>query len=390
MIFGWFGAKKDKKSMADLLEGAIVYQHVIGHIGKAKSLRGLGRNDEATEVFREGERLALRHLERDAQDKQAQMILAFLYCEEEAFERAQPALRRLLDSSEFELTTTERLVLSAELQQIERQRPVDQRSPEGPKDYTQIYCCAQCGRLHNFVSMPCPHCDWAPASLSETARSIVLSNAHLRVPALLSLAREMANGRSAQDVVRNLEAEAHSYLDSVHGRQAVERVFALLQQDEQKNHHSIAALRECSGCQSSILASDADACEECGEPVTWPDTIRALACLDNLLFLFEQRVEPSPHAAFSEFVCVLVAMTHNLLRKQEVPSPRERQYALRLLSEMKRLDDLGGGAVVDTTTPTALKIYLVKTRMREDSETMSLFLCKELQSFVAKMTGGVR
>ena len=78
-------------------------------------------------------------------------------------------------------------------------------------------------------------------------------------------------------------------------------------------------VRECEGCGNRILFSGAEECEKCGEPVNWPDATRTLACMDNLLWLLEQRVEVSSADAFSDFVCVLVAMTNNLLRKQEVP-----------------------------------------------------------------------
>lgn len=240
------------------------------------------------------------------------------------------------------------------------------------------------------MSMPCPNCDWSPQTIEETARSIILSNSHFKVPVLLTLAREMANGRTADDVVPNLVSDGKTYLSVPKQKQVVEQVFYMLRQNEHKNHRSLSMVRECPSCGNRILFSGAEECEKCGETVNWPDAIRVLACMDNLLWLFEQRVEVSSTDAFSDFVCILVAMTNNLLRKQDVPSMRDRQYSVKLLTDMGAVCDLNKGAVIDTKNPKELKIYLIKDSMRDDSETFGLFLYRELEFFVEKMADGIR
>ena len=390
MIFGLFGSKKKKENVADLLAEFVTYQQLVGHISKAQSLQKLNRVDEARKVLFEAERMATNYLSQNPHEKKAHMMLVLFYSEVGVFDQAEPIIQRLLSSGEFQLNDEERLILSAELQKIRRQRPANQRGADSPRGFTQIYCCANCGRLHNFVSMPCPHCDWSPQTIEETARSIILSNSHFKVPALLTLAREMGNGRTADDVVPNLLSDGKTYLSVPKQKQVVEQVFSMLRQNEHKNHRSLTMVRECEGCGNRILFSGAEECEKCGEPVNWPDAIRTLACMDNLLWLLEQRVEVSSADAFSDFVCVLVAMTNNLLRKQEVPSIRDRQYSLQLLTDMGAVCDLNKGAVIDTKNPKDLKIYLIKNSMREDSESFGLFLFKELEFFAAKMVDGVR
>lgn len=390
MIFGLFGSKKKKENVADLLEEFVTYQQLVGHISKAQSLQKLNRVDEAQQVLLEAERMATNYLNQNPREKKAHMMLILFYSEVGTFDQVEPIIERLLNSSDFQLNDEERNILSAERQKIRRQRPANQRTAGDPSGFTQIYCCANCGRLHNFVSMPCPHCDWSPQTIDETARSIILSNSHFKVPTLLVLAREMANGRAADDVVPNLLSDGKTYVSVPKQRQVVEQVFSLLRQNEHKNHRSLSMVRECESCGNRILFSGAEECEKCGEPVNWPDAIRTLACMDNLLWLFEQRVEVSATDAFSDFVCVLVSMTNNLLRKQEVPSIHDRQYSLQLLTEMGAVCDLNKGAIIDTKNQKDLKIYLIKENMREDSETFGLFLFKELEFFVAKMSGGVR
>lgn len=390
MMFGLFGSKKKKENVGDLLAEFLTYQQLGGHISKAQSLQKLNRVDEARKVLLEAERMATNYLSQNPHEKQAHMMLVLFYSEVGEFDHAEPIVQRLLNSGEFQLNEEERLILSAELQKIQRQRPTNQRGADSPRGFTQIYCCANCGRLHNFISMPCPQCDWSPQTIEETARSIILSNSHFKVPALLTLAREMGNGGTADDVVPNLLNDVKTYLSVPKQKQAVEQAFSMLRKNEHKNHRRLSIVRECSGCGNRILFSGTEECEKCKEPVNWPDAIRTLACMDNLLWLLEQRVEVSSSDAFSEFVCILVAMTNNLLRKQEVPSIRDRQCCLQLLTDMGRVCDLNKGAVIATENPKNLQLYLVKDSMREDSESFGLFLFKELKFFVAKMVDGIR
>lgn len=75
----------------------------------------------------------------------------------------------------------------------------------------------------------------------------------------------------------------------------------------------------------------------------WPDAVRTLVCMDNLLWLFEQRAEPAATESLSELVCALVGMTNNLLRKQEGPPSNVRRYTLDLLGKAGAIADLGKG-----------------------------------------------
>jgi hypothetical protein len=138
------------------------------------------------------------------------------------------------------------------------------------------------------------------------------------------------------------------------------------------------------------LFGDAEECEKCEAPVKWPEAIRLLVCMDNLLWLFERRIEVHSADAFADFVCVLVSMTNNLLRKQEVPSIREREWSLQLLADMGVVCDLNKGIVISTKNPNDLQIYLVKDSLREGWETFGPFFFREFRFFAAKMADGVR
>jgi hypothetical protein len=64
--------------------------------------------------------------------------------------------------------------------------------------------------------------------------------------------------------------------------------------------------------------------------------------------------------------------------------------SLQLLTEIGAICDLNRGAVIDTSNPRHLEIYLIKDSMREDSKTFGLAIFLELEFFVAKMADGVR
>lgn len=265
MAFGCFRSRK-QESAADLLAEFVIYQQVLARLGKAESLQKLGRHDEARQLLVETEQMAIRYVRQNSHEKLAHVMLALFYKETAALGRAAEIIDRLLKSREFGLTDQERLILGAELQKLKRECPSEQRSTDGPSGFTQIYCCQKCGRLHNFVSMPCPHCDWSPQNKEETARSIILSNAHFKVSALLTLCREMAKGRSADDVVPNLVKDGKAYLNNPKQRQAVDQIFILLRENEHKNHRDMNMLRQCANCGTRVLLSDAERCEKCDEP----------------------------------------------------------------------------------------------------------------------------
>jgi hypothetical protein len=260
-----------------------------------------------------------------------------------------------------------------------------------PSAYTQIYGCQSCGRLINYVSMPCPHCQWSPSNLNEMVRSVLLSNTYLDVSLLLIFAREVSKGRSSGEVVGNLETMAQEFMRISKNREYMDQLYRLLRKDQQRQTRNIAMFRKCPGCGDRKIwtISDDELCEKCGAQVRWPDAVRALVCMDNLLWLLEQRVEPKNTESFSEFVCVLVLMVNNLLRRQENPTNEQRRYALDLLSKIGAIADKNQGAIIDTNNPQTLKIYFVKSNMMEDSKAFGTFLCNQLQFFILKMVEGI-
>jgi hypothetical protein len=209
------------------------------------------------------------------------------------------------------------------------------------------------------------------------------------IPMLLSVSREIQNGRPAEKVVGNLLDLASKYLQSAEHRKTVEKVFALATGEQGKHAHRIAPLRECQACGTRIPFSQATACQSCEGALNLPGIVRHLVCIDNLLWLLEHRIEPSSQADFAEFVCILVFFQNEILRKQSDPRIDHRRYALEVLRKVQVLCDANRGAVVSIEPNDSLKITLIKDHVLEDSETYAIFIYHELSAFVAVMKNGI-
>lgn len=387
MIFNLFGKKK-ADNIEDLIKGFVTGQKILNSVAKAKSLQQLNRNREAQLVLQDAERIATDYATKNPRDKQAQITLALFYKESGQLENASNILSKLLNSSEYKFTEDESLTLGAELQKIKREVPSHRKSEDTDKNFTQVYCCQNCGRLINFITMPCPHCDWAPTTIELMAQSMVLTNPYFKIPALLMIAREVSNNRSVTDIVPNMNQQAQRILSDI--RPSVGKLLNLLNDAKYKNHRKFSVIRQCMECGQNILVSNADTCNNCGEPVNWPDILRLMVCIDNILYLFENRIEVSDSEYESELVCLMVAMLNDLLRNQIVPNEQNRQYALHSLKSMKIICDKNKGFVVDLKDIYNLDAYLIKDKMLPDTEVYANFWLNEIPVFVNMMTNGIR
>lgn len=385
-----FGFGKKKQGASENLDVLVQYHQASELLEKGKNLAKLGRLSEAETVFVQAENIARKAVKRFPRSLEANVLLALIFSETQQFDKAESLLDSLLNSGIFSFTEEQRITLSSELYKIRREAPASGKSKDiAPEGFTTIYNCQNCGRLINFITMPCHHCLWYPKELADFACSTVLSSTRMNVPSLLFVSRAIAAGRAPSDIVANLQKVGAQFLQMPESQTRLRYMFDLLQKNATKNTRHIDLVRECPGCGARLLLSNLDECKECGEVIDFPDAVRLLICIDNLLWLFEQRAEVSDTSSFSEFVCVLVAIEHEMLRKQEAPSPSRREYALSLLKSMKTIADAKRGAIIETENHDRIRVQLYKDAMDDDSTKFGLFWHTEIVQFVAFMRQGV-
>jgi hypothetical protein len=201
---------------------------------------------------------------------------------------------------------------------------------------------------------------------------------------MLVLAREAAAGRQPTEIVANIRNTAAQWLEASNVG-AVRKLLGLAADAGGKPSRTFGSLRKCAHCGGSIVISDSQQCPSCGEEVQWPPAIRAIVCLDNLVWLFENRLDPGHGDRFLGLVRILVGMSTELLRKQIVPGPEVRRQAIAEMVAAGSVFDSNGGAVIDTKNPNDLKIYLVKSNQLDDSESFGLYWYHEIEEFVRFM-----
>lgn len=390
-MFKFFKKKPEgaEHNIGFLLSKYAAHQTVLGHLSRAESLAKLGRNTEASAASVEARVAAQWYAKENPLDAQAQLLYAVYLLDSKNIAEALTFLPALLERTNLNLSQDERNQVAAQLHALRRQQPVEANSSEKKHGFTQVYACHSCGRLHNFASLPCPHCGWLPQTLEETAAAIVLSTHQITIPVLLSVSRDISGGRPAAQAVGNLQEIATKFLNDPGHRDMVERVFALIGEDSAKEEHRIEPLRACVACGTRIMYSQSASCQSCNETLDMPDIVRLLVCVDNLLWLLEQRIEPSEIPEFAEFVCVLVALENDILRKQSEPNAIQRSYALDMLRKVKGLWDINQGALVNFNADDSLSVSLIQDRAREDSKPFAIFIHRELSDFVQYMKAGV-
>jgi len=57
---------------------------------------------------------------------------------------------------------------------------------------------------------------------------------------------------------------------------------------------------------------------------------------------------------------------------------------------MNAIFDANKGAIIETTKPHELKMYLVRDSMRDDSQSFGLFIHRELECLIEMMNLGVK
>ena len=230
-------------------------------------------------------------------------------------------------------------------------------SPDAlPEDFI-IYVCQKCGRLIEYVSLPCMCCGWRPTTLFEMSHSGCLNNRIFSLWDLLVIGREIAAGRKATDVVPKLAQVAAKKMADPQSRQDIEIV---LQTAEKKFDtyffwHDAAV---CENCGTHNPRQDAKECQKCKGRLRLSPPLRLLMCLTRTLDHFQGSFEAPKSKEFNSFIRFLVILQSKLYRTQETPSHLERIQVLDLMSKLARFELSNGIAEIIMTNPQKISSHL--------------------------------
>lgn len=425
MIFRLF-KKKGERDVENLVESLRLNSEMQKQLAKAQSLKQLGRRQEAFALLGVLERVTRDLIRRNPAAADVHFFLASVYEEMDATDRLVQVLEGLLTSTNVDLSERERLIAEFNLRRVQRERaptPAIQQTKvqrlvaaakmlstrqaqalednadssdranragsPSPENFTTVYCCPNCGRLRNACTVPCPHCSWAPQSVDDIARCWMLSTESFKVPGLLSFARQIRK-HGPTSVEAALPAHMRRGLVTAAMKVEFEQLLELLRRHEELNRRDIGGVCFCPDCDTRIAFAAADECRNCGNnDLNIPVPERAIFCIDNLLIAIEEGLTSLDSDAFSEFVCVLVRIQHQLVFHQKPPSDQHRRYALELLASVGRLVVGKNAAIVSVKDPANITCSVVD-HADEKIAVASVGLLMELRYFSSLMRFGVR
>ena len=248
-------------------------------------------------------------------------------------------------------TTTHNIAYEENL--LAREREVAGGTLVAMAQHLLVYACQNCGRLVEYILLPCMFCGWHPTTLLEMSHSGQLSTNVFSLWELLEIGRGMRRGRKAVEVVPDLaEVAAKHMADSQSEyRRDIETVFQIAQKKKFDDYFCYLEVSNCRSCGTPNYREDAKHCSKCKTPLRLPPPLRLLNCLTRLSMHFQYNFEGPKSTEFNLFIRYLVSLQSKLYRTQDTPSDRDRALVLKSISELARFDVVNGLGVIVMTDP---------------------------------------
>jgi len=255
----------------------------------------------------------------------------------------------------------------------------------------EVHLCISCGRLINFLTIRCPHCDQLPTSRRDLAASIILSKRYLGVSQLIDISRRFNEGECFSDIVSNLEQKVDEMLAPGSERSKdIEELVIYIRQKEHVHYPSITDLQLCKNCGNQLYFFEPeesyDMCEECGEKTSLTAVEHACRNLAHLLELIEERVDLNDLENLSEFVCLTVYMLTSILERKGIDA-RTKKRAFSLLAEIGVISTINRSAVIELNKSNGLKVHIIAENSNKESIFLDTRLFLELQEMVFWLKG---
>jgi len=238
-------------------------------------------------------------------------------------------------------------------QWLARELAVGSGSPEALAQRLLVYVCQRCGRLVEYISIPCMSCRWRPTTLLEMSHSGRLSRSNFSLWDLLAIGRGIVAGRKVTDVVQNLAQVAAEDMADPQSkyRQEIESVLQTAQQKQFDNYFFWHEAAVCEGCGTRNPRQDAKKCRKCKAHLRLPPPLRLIMCLTRTLEHFQHNFDAPKSNEFDLFIRFLVSLQSKVYRAQETPSHLERARVLDLMAKLARFELANGIGEIMMTDP---------------------------------------
>jgi len=217
---------------------------------------------------------------------------------------------------------------------LRRERAVIDDSLAALAQRLVIYACQRCGRLIEYISIPCTYCGWQPTTLDEMSRSGRLSRYNFNTWKLLGIGQGIVAGRKATEVVINLAEVAAENMADPKSRKEIESVLRDAQQKQKDNYFCWHEAATCEHCKTFNFRQDVKECSKCGTLLHIPPPLRLLICLSRLTIHFQQNFGGPESDECDVLIRYLIYLQNKLYRQQETPSNNERAKVLELMTKI--------------------------------------------------------
>jgi hypothetical protein len=242
---------------------------------------------------------------------------------------------------------------------LRRERDID---AHGSRDQMAqrliIYACHHCGRLIEYISVPCMYCGGQPLTITEVAQSGRLATAWFSIWDLVGIGRQIQGGRKATEVVSNLTQSAEASMANQKYRSYVESALDEAKRKLADRFFYYLNVANCPNCGTSIPRHDPFVanCTKCHVKLRISPPMQLLNCLARTSIHFQHNFAGERTDEFDLFIRYLVALQSKLFTRQETPSSAERNRVLEFMGSLGKFRVVNNVGIVDMSNPRKLAV----------------------------------
>jgi len=253
-----------------------------------------------------------------------------------------------------------------------RERDIAGGSHEAMASRLIVYACHQCGRLIEYISVPCIYCGWRPTTLLATSQSSRLSTTWFTLWELFGIGRQIHAGRKATEVVVNIADVAANLVADPESwyRPYVQDIMDTAEKKSADDFFCYSESSKCHNCGSDVARQDASQCGNCRATIRAPPPLRLLKCLTRLSIHFQHNFESPRSKEYDLFIRFLISLQSKLFRMQETPSDRERAQVLTLMIKLEKFEVANGAGTIAIGNPKNVS-YEMKDALAEDKKVIA-------------------